>query len=314
MSPVIHDPDALVALGRALQAAGYRFTTVTPATHERVNARLGNAWATDLRGVFGWSRPFRADLLAPELLALMARAGIVATDEGGGLRSTLRGSTLAGRLYFHSAWPPDGADAVFFGPDTYRFVAAIDRALGTLDTAPARAVDIGCGAGPGAVHLAQRFPRAEVVAADVNPAALALAGVNARLAGSRNVTPCNSDLLAGVTGDFDLVVANPPYVIDPEGRRYRDGGGAEGMALSLATLDAALGRLRPGGTLLLYTGVAIARDEDRLRDAIAARLDSRCAYWTYEELDPDVFGEELAHARYADSERIAVVCLLARQR
>jgi hypothetical protein len=61
MSPIIHDSDALVALGHSLQAAGYRFTTVTPATHERVNARLGNAWATDLRGVFGWSRPFPPD-------------------------------------------------------------------------------------------------------------------------------------------------------------------------------------------------------------------------------------------------------------
>jgi methylase of polypeptide subunit release factors len=307
------DPTALFAVGRALQAAGYCFTTVTPATHRRVNARPGNERARNLRDVFGWSRPFETSMLGPELRTLMARAGVLQPD-GDLLRSRVRAATLAGRLYFHSAFPSDAADAVFFGPDTYRFAAAIDRALAGLAHAPRRAVDIGTGAGPGAIHIARRFDQAEVFAADVNAQALALAAVNARLADAANVRTCTSDLLAGVAGDFDLIVANPPYVIDPDARAYRDGGGEHGLGVSLALLDAALERLRPGGTLLLYTGVAIANGRDPFLDAVGVRLGKTGAMrWSYQELDPDVFGEELAQPYYAHAERIAAVWLQAQR-
>jgi methylase of polypeptide subunit release factors len=308
MSLTITDPGALLALGRALQAAGYQFTTVTPATHARVNARPGSERAHDLRDVFGWSRPFEKDALAREVLELMERAGVLRV-RGQLMHSSVRAATLAGRLYFHSAYPSDAADAVFFGPDTCRFVAAIDRACAALDRPPARAVDLGCGAGAGAIHIARRFPPTEVIGADVNPDALVLAGVNARLAGAVNVATCRSDLFASLTGDFDLVVANPPYVCDPEGRTYRDGGGEHGLAVSLAMLEGGLQRLRPGGTLLLYTGVAIEQGRDRLLATVEPRLEAAGVRWSYEELDPDVFGEELCQPQYARAERIAVVCL-----
>jgi hypothetical protein len=49
---------ALLRLGRLLREAEYRFVTPTPETHRRVNGRADAARATDLRGVFGWSRSF----------------------------------------------------------------------------------------------------------------------------------------------------------------------------------------------------------------------------------------------------------------
>ena len=54
---------ALISLGQELLACGYRFTTVTPATHQRVNQRPGNQVGTSLQAVFGWSRPFRRSSL-----------------------------------------------------------------------------------------------------------------------------------------------------------------------------------------------------------------------------------------------------------
>jgi hypothetical protein len=33
--------------------------------------------------------------------------------------------------------------------------------------------------------------------------------------------------------------------------------------------------------------------------------------WTYREVDPDVFGEELGHGAYVDAERIAAIVLIA---
>jgi SAM-dependent methyltransferase len=313
----IRDRDALFALGRALEAAHYRFTTVTPASHERINARPGNDVARDLRDVFGWSRPFDPNATPPAvdhaIVTLMRRAGVL--DESGPLlRSTVRASTLGERCYFHSAYPTERADSVFFGPDTYRFVAAIERELRKLAAPPVRVVDIGCGAGPGAVQIARRFPDAEVFAADINPASLALATINAGLAGARNVKAVTSNLLADIEGEFDLIVSNPPFMLDPGERAYRSGGGLRGAALSLEIVKSAMERLRPGGSLLLYTGVAISADRDEFQGAIAPLLDASCQAWTYEELDPDVFGEDLATPAYADVERIAAVWLHAVKR
>jgi methylase of polypeptide subunit release factors len=313
MSLTIHDCDALLALGRELEAGDYRFTTVTPATHQRVNARSGNAWAACLRDIFGWSRPFRDGVLAPQILALLQRAGAVEA-QAEGWRATVRASTLGELLFFHSAYPTIQEDAVFFGPDTCRFVAAIEPALESLAAPPLRVADIGCGAGPAAIRIALRFPEAEVFAVDINEAALTLTAVNARLAGAPNLIPCNSNLLAALPGEFDLIVSNPPYLLDAGERAYRHGGGKRGAGLSLAIVDAALARLRAGGSLLLYTGVAIVGGKDEFLNAIAARLDDHCDDWRYKELDPDVFGEELAEPGYSEVERIAAVWLHAVKR
>ena len=295
----------LLRLAAAVRDTGYSFVTPTPATIARVNARPGAEWAKDLRGVFGWSRPFRPGVVPAEIERLMREAGVLGSHPGGA-RSLVRLSSLAGGLFMHSAYPTAAADAVFFGPDTYRFASAI-AARRPLH-AVRRAVDIGCGAGPGAVLLAQAHPGAEVWAADINPAALRLTGVNAALAGVA-VHTAQSNLLGSVDGEFDLVVANPPYLVDPGERAYRHGGGPLGAGLSLAILQAALDRLAPGGTLLLYTGAAVVNGTDPFRDAAAARLAGTSAAWSYEELDPDVFGEELDGGAYAEADRIAAVLL-----
>jgi SAM-dependent methyltransferase len=310
---------ALLSLGRALCDSTYRFTTVTPATHARVNAQAeanGSGWARSLADVFGWSRPFHTEAVPAGIFALMHAAGIVQPFRDG-WRSTLRASTLGTHLYFHSAYPTEAADAVFFGPDTYRFARALDAELPALAAGVRRAIDIGCGTGAGAVRIAAACAGActgtgaIIIAADINDAALQLGAINAELAGAPAVHTANSNLLQGVTGSFDLIVSNPPYLLDEAKRSYRDGGGDLGRGLSLAIVDAAIQRLTPGGTLLLYTGVAITGGEDLfLRDA-GARLRA-CGYtWSYEELDPDVFGEELDQPAYAGVDRIAAVWLKA---
>src|SRR3954471_5226227 len=96
------DPDTgLLDLARAVQATGYTFVTPTPATHARVNARPGTEWARDLRGVFGWSRKFRAELLPGAMLRAM-HAGCVLEQVPGGYRSLVRISTLDGLAFLHS--------------------------------------------------------------------------------------------------------------------------------------------------------------------------------------------------------------------
>lgn len=302
---------ALLRLGQALQRDGYEFVTISTPSHRRVNARRGNELATDLRGVFGWSRPFSATLLSEEYTALMREAGILEISEGQ-LRSALRASTLDGQLYFHSAFPTRERDAVFFGPDTYRYARMLRTALDQVPPGQiGRAVDIGCGAGPGAVTLSMLLPQAEVWGVDINPKALELAEVNVALAGAGNVHCAHSDLLQGVGGAFDLIVANPPFMADAGQRIYCSGGGELGEGLSVDTVHCALTRLAPGGRLLMYTCVAINGGNDRFRDRVGAMLDAAGLAWDYHEIDPDVFGGELGSERYQHTDRIAAVVLSA---
>ena len=301
---------ALAELGAALKAAGHTFTTVTPATHERVNRRPGNARARKLRDVFGWSRPFGPGVLPEKIVELMDAAGVLDRD-GDTWRSRVRFSSYDGELFVHSAFPTTAEDSVFFGPDTYRMADAVAAHVAARERPVRRAVDIGCGTGAGAITVAKRATDAEVLAVEINDAALRFARVNAALAGVPQVQMCQSDLLTGVDGTFDLIISNPPFMIDPAGRAYRDGGGPHGYQLAMAILDAATERLDPGGSLVLLSGVGIVDGEDPWRTAAAERLAATDLTWDYREVDPDVYGEELDGAAYAHAERIAVVVLTA---
>jgi release factor glutamine methyltransferase len=298
------DPQAaLIALGRELRASDYHFVTVTPQTHARVLAR-DLRLATSLRDVFGWSRAFTRDALPAPIFGLLGDAGAL-VESRGLFRSKVRFSSLAGELFVHSAHPTLDPDAVFFGPDTYRFCAAIARAGHRAE----RVVDIGCGSGAAGI-LAARTAR-RVVLADVNDQALSFSRVNASLAGLSEVEIVRSDVLAEVDGPIDFIVANPPYMRDESHRTYRDGGGELGEQLSLRILSEAVDRLAPGGTLLLYTGAAVVDGEDVFLRYARARLNRAGLSFHYEELDPDVFGEELENPAYAAVDRIAAVVLTA---
>jgi SAM-dependent methyltransferase len=306
---------SLVRLGRWLQQSGYRFVTVTPATHTRVNARAGAQQARKLQDVFGWSRPFGPGLLPEPALGWLRRGDLLRSD-GDLLRSRVRFSSLGTQLYAHSAFPTADADAVFFGPDSYRFAALIGSELQREPLpAGARILDVGCGAGPGGMvaALAGAPAAAELVLADINPQALLHARANTALAGLQRVTLAQSDLYAQVSGAFDLIVANPPYLVDASARTYRHGGGPLGGGLSERIVAEGLPRLAPGGRLLLYTGAAMVDGRDPLFEALRPLLERGGCRWRYWELDPDVFGEELDAPAYRQAERIAAVALVAQR-
>jgi len=296
---------ALVELGRALRDTGYSFTTVTPETHARFLAREPGP-ARHLRDVFGWSRPFSSDRLPPNLVALGRAAGVF-REESGWLRSDVRFSTLGGELFVHSAFPTLDTDAVFFGPDTHRFTAFVARSLSRCD----RLVDLGCGSGAGGILAASRART--VVLSDINSRALRYAAVNAKLAGV-DAEVVLSDCFDALSGPIDAILANPPYLRDRAARAYRNGGGRFGEGLSVRILRESLARLTPGGTLLLYTGAPIVNGEDRFLREAAPLCRAASADFEYEELDPDVFGEELDDPVYESVERLAAVGLVVKTR
>lgn len=296
---------ALLRVLRRLSDDGYDFVMPTLATHAAVADRRPDALPGDLRDIFGWTRSFTAADMPSDLLADLRQANIVSA-EGGRLRATMRVSRIEDRLHLHSANNRDD-HAVFLGPDSYRFV----RLLRGLDgPAPRRAIDIGTGAGAGAMAVAARWPDAEVTGADINPKALRLMSVNARQAGLR-ITALESAGLDNAGGDFDLIVANPPFIAGQGGRVYRDGGGLHGAELAIDWVRTGLPRLRPGGRFVLYTGSAVVEGRHGLRDAIVGFAGDLELTW--DELDPDIFGGLLRRDAYRAVERIAAVGVVLRR-
>ena len=312
-NPVVTDADPLGRVLAVLRQRAYRFTTITPASHARVNARPGNAVARTLDDALGWSRPFPTGLLPAELFDALHDAGHLQPDSASPdlWRSDLRVSTRGDTLFLHSAFPTTSADSVFFGPDSYKFADAVEAFLSHSAAPVRRAVEICCGAGPGALTIARLRPTADIVMADINQAALRCAAANAAAAGAIHARTARSDLLKSVDGNFDLIVAHPPYLVDRGSRLYRHGGGPLGAGLSLDIVRASLDRLNQGGTLLLFTGVAIVDADDAFRQAAAAIIETAGFDFDYREVDPDVFGEELDHAPYDVVDRIALVTLRA---
>jgi release factor glutamine methyltransferase len=302
---------ALLDLGRTLKELGYRFVTVTPASHARVLARPAEQPAS-LSDVFGWSRPFRLQDIDPRVARHASAAGVL-KSRGGWMRSSVRFSTFNDQLYVHSAYPTEQADAVFFGPDTYRFFRVINTAIAEMARSHRnrdfRILDVGAGSGAGGLHAASRAAptRPRLTLSDINRRALRYCRINAALNGIGDVRIVESDLFQDVGDCYDLIIANPPYLVDKLARTYRHGGGPLGSALSLRIVTESLPHLAPGGRLVLYTGSAIVKGYDYFKESVSSWMRGRALHMTYEEIDPDVFGEELDQPPYDSADRIAAV-------
>jgi release factor glutamine methyltransferase len=127
-------------------------------------------------------------------------------------------------------------------------------------------VDVGTGCGCIAITMAKRLPAATVEAVDISPAALEIAGRNAREHDVANRVLFRSGrLLESLSHHPDLIVANLPYVADHEWTALDDGvkwyepeialrGGPDGLALIHDLLKQASSRLAPGGAIFLEIG------------------------------------------------------------
>jgi methylase of polypeptide subunit release factors len=308
MSAFVVHPAELLRLGQYLQETHYHFTAVTPDTHTRVLARP-DPETLEARDVLGWNRPFEPSRVPQRLFELLISAEACEQLPDGRWKSLVRCASVDSLLFFHSAFPTKRDDAVFFGPDSYRFVRALLHAV----EAGGRVVDLGCGTGVGGIVLARsRQLKGNLTLTDINLHALALAEVNAELNATR-ARVVYGDLLQAVVEPVDLIIANPPFMADSERRLYRDGGSGLGSEISRRIIEQAAPVLAPrGGRLLMYSGAAFVDGEDQLLRALTPVLRETHARFSYAELDPDIFGSELDEPSYHRVERIAAVLLEAR--
>lgn len=223
--------------------------------------------------------------------------------------------------YIHSSFPAS-SDSVFFGPDTYLFVSFLQTITRHLPQAPSSIVDVCCGSGAGAIHMARAYPQAKVLGLDLNPQALSLGSVNAQLAGV-NVEFSESNLYAALsenadTRGVDLIVSNPPYIASSiDGKDlpiYADGGAGFGLDISIRIVEEGIGLLSSDGVIVVYTGVAIPT-ADPGQDAFLEKLKQAkgCELAEYAILHPDMWPEEIGKGAYADVCRIQIVGAVLRR-
>jgi release factor glutamine methyltransferase len=140
--------------------------------------------------------------------------------------------------------------------------ALVERCLALLDGAEAPVVlDVGVGSGAIALALADERPDLRVVGTELSLGALELAEENRlRIGLDGRVRFVHGPGLAGQSGQFDLVVSNPPYVtpdeyvdLDPE-LWHEPREALVGVNCHEELAEAAIGVLRPGAPLVLEVG------------------------------------------------------------
>ena len=199
------------------------------------------------------------EALAPATTDGLAAAGLLERD-GDGVRSTVAlvpvlGVLLASDWEAH-AGPPERSDHVLGASSPSRILSGL-AVREPVDSA----LDLGTGSGLQALLAAGHARR--VVATDVNPRALRFARLNARLNGIENVETREGNLFEPVRGEtFDLVAANPPYVLSPELEfAFRDSG-LPGDSFCEGLVRGLPAHLAEGGTAHVLVSWGHGADED----------------------------------------------------
>jgi release factor glutamine methyltransferase len=190
-------------------------------------------------------------------------ARIVGSREFWGLTLRLSAATLVPR--------PDTETVVELALEMLRPPADPERRL--------RIADIGTGSGAILLALLSELPDAYGVGTDINVAALQTASGNAvqlEMASRAAFVAC--DYAAALSGAFDLIVSNPPYIrsadipgLSIEVRDYDPldalDGGTDGLDAYRALIPQAARLLAPGGALVVEAGHGQSGEIQGLIDA-----------------------------------------------
>jgi hypothetical protein len=263
---------ALTTLRDALCAAGFTGPRVRKATslveyvtQPELRAAIASLQLQEscegdlaaLVALFGFGEPLprrQLERLCPQLdLDGLARLGLVGAT-GESVVAHVRLTEFDGLFFAYDIEPERRPDMVVGISESSRVVAAYTPLVDVE-----AALDLGTGCGVHALLASRHASR--VVATDVNPRALQLTALNARLNGIGNVEIRQGSLFEPVVGErFELVVANLPYVISPDTRfLYRDAG-IPGDALSRRVLRELPTYLVEGGLATLQGNWTHGRD------------------------------------------------------
>jgi release factor glutamine methyltransferase len=171
-------------------------------------------------------------------------------------------------------------------PDTETVVElALEMLRGGPDPDRPRIVDVGAGSGAILLALLSELPDAYGIGTDISATALRTAAANARHLGlARRAAFVACDYVAALSGVFDLIVSNPPYIRSAEiidlATEVRDhdplsalDGGSDGLDAYRALVPQAARLLAPGGVLVVEVGHDQSADVERLMMAAGLTLE-----------------------------------------
>lgn len=248
--------DASVADAQRLMAEAFRLAGIdSPDADARL--LLGHALQAD-----------RARLLAESGRQLSAREVEVVQVLAARRLKREPVSRILGRKEFWSLMLQVSDAVLVPRPETETIVEqALDLvARDGLRNEPLRILDIGTGSGALLLALLAELKEATGIGTDISMAAIEVARGNAernKLGTRARFVCCN--LAGGVSGPFDLIVSNPPYIaraeiatLDPEVRAYDPelalDGGADGLDFYRAIAREAPRLMAPGGHLVVELG------------------------------------------------------------
>jgi len=174
-------------------------------------------------------------------------------------------SQILGTVGFWTLELEVSADVLTPRPDTETIVEAALEAMSDR-SAPLRILDIGTGSGAIVLALLSELPNATGLAADISPAALAVARRNAERNGLvERIAFLETSWADGVEGPFDMIVSNPPYIasavidtLEPEVKDHEPrlalDGGPDGLGPYPHLLAEAKRLLHPGGLAVFEIG------------------------------------------------------------
>jgi release factor glutamine methyltransferase len=228
-------------------------------------------------------------VLGLDLTGLITAANrLLTTDESARLEQfaerRLRGEPVARILGHKEFWglPLQLTPATLVPrPDTEAVVELALEMLRANGAAgrPLRIADLGTGSGAILLALLSELPAAHGFATDISAAALQTASANAARAGlADRATFIACDYATGLTGPFDLIVSNPPYIrsadIEYLATEVRDydplaalDGGADGLDGYRVLIPQAAYLLAPGAALVVEAGQGQSGDIEALMTA-----------------------------------------------
>lgn len=177
-------------------------------------------------------------------------------------------SHITGRRAFYGRDFVVTPDVLDPRPETETLIAA------ALARPFSRVLDLGTGSGCILLTLLAERPAAAGLGTDLSVAALDVARANAGALGVMRAEFTQSDWFADVSGVYDLIVSNPPYIAEcematlaPELSHEPQGAltdGADGLSAYREIALGVQGHLAEGGRLLVEIGASQAADVRRI--------------------------------------------------
>jgi release factor glutamine methyltransferase len=162
-------------------------------------------------------------------------------------------------------------DTLIPRPDSETLIEAVLEAVPNK-TAELKLLDLGTGSGCLLLALLSELPNASGTGIDINPKACAIAAENAEnLNLTARATFIQSDWMVGIEGKFDIIVSNPPYIVESDIPTLEAdvslfephlalSGGPDGLDAYRLIADQAAAHLSPQGLLAVEIGMGQVTD------------------------------------------------------